>query len=142
MATNPTVAEGFTLAAPTNPYWEQFGDVYVDKAGLRLGFVVKPHHCNPVAGLHGGALASFADMILMALPEHTDAPGTHAPTISLNVDYLATASCGEWVEAQVRVDRITRRLLFLSAIITANGRTIARTTVLYRNHDKTGYPLT
>ncbi|MGD9472721.1 MAG: PaaI family thioesterase [Novosphingobium sp.] len=142
MATNPAVPEGFTLAAPTNPYWEQFGDVYVDKAGLRLGFVVQPHHCNPVESLHGGALASFADMQLMALPEHTDAPEMHAPTVSLDVDFLAPARCGDWVEAQIRIDKITRRFVFLSALISARGQIIARSTILYRNNDKTGYPLT
>jgi len=142
MTTKPTIPAGFTLAKPTNPYWEQFGDVYVDTAGLRLGCVVQPHHCNPVGSIHGGALASFADMQLMALPEHTGALGAHAPTVSLDVDFLAPARCGDWVEAQVRIDRITRRLIFLSAQISAGGSIIARSTILYRNHDKTGYPLT
>lgn len=139
MTAKPTIPEGFTLATPTNPYWERFGDVYVDTARMRIGFVVQEHHCNPVRTLHGGAMASFADMQLLALPEYTDAQDTHAPTISLDVDYLAAANCGEWVEAQISIDRITRGLIFLSAFITADGRAIARSTILYRNHDKTGY---
>jgi uncharacterized protein (TIGR00369 family) len=142
MTAKPSLPKGFSLATPTNPYWEGFGDVYVDTARMRLGFVVQEHHCNPVRTLHGGALASFADMQLLALPEYSDAPGTHAPTISLSVDFLAPASCGDWVEARISIDRITRGLIFLSASITADGRAIARSTILYRNHEMTGYTLT
>jgi uncharacterized protein (TIGR00369 family) len=133
---------GFELLLPNNPYWEQFGPVYADRSTLRLGFRIEEHHCNPVKSLHGGALATFADMQLMALPQYDGELETHAPTISLSLDYIGPAYLGEWVEADVVVDRTTRRLLFIRSLITADGRTIARSNILYRNHDKTGYPLT
>lgn len=133
---------GFELLAPNNPYWAQFGPVYADRQKRLLGFRVEQHHCNPVRSLHGGALATFADMQLMALPEYDGQLESHAPTISLSVDYIAPAPQGAWVEAEVVVDRTTRRLLFLRSLLTADGQIIARSTALYRNHDKTGYPLT
>lgn len=134
--------DGFALLAPNNPYWEQFGPIFADPARQLLGFRVERHHCNPVESLHGGAMATFADMQLMALAEYTGEQQSHAPTISLSVDYISPAMLGEWVEAQTAVDRVTRRLLFLRSIITAEGRIVARSHALYRNHEKTGYTLT
>lgn len=136
------VPAGFELLEPNNPYWETFGPVYRNTARHVLGFTVQRHHCNPVGSLHGGAISTFADMQLMAAPGYTGKLEAHAPTISLTVDYIATCQMGDWVEAEVSVDRVTRRLLFSRAMITAGGRLIARSTALYRNHDKTGYPLT
>jgi acyl-coenzyme A thioesterase PaaI-like protein len=134
--------EGYELLVPTNPYWKQFGPVYANRARHRLAFEVGEHHCNPIRTLHGGALATFADMQLLARPECTDAPGTHAPTISLDIEYLTTAVCGDWVEAEVSLDRVTRRLIFSRAMISVDTKLIARANIIYRNHDKTGYPLT
>ena len=133
---------GFELLVPTNPYWKQFGEVYADRVRHRLAFRVGEHHCNPIQTLHGGALATFADMQLLAMPECTDAPGTHAPTISLDIEYLAAAVCGDWVEAHVSLDRVTRRLIFSRAMISVGDTLIARANIIYRNHDKTGYTLT
>ena len=136
------IPEGFELISPKDPYSESFGPVYVARAEQRMGFRVADFHCNPIHTLHGGALATFADMLISALPEYTGKGDGHAPTISLAIDYLAPALEGNWVEAEVSVDRITRRLLFIRSVISAEQRIVARTHAIYRNHEKTGYTLT
>lgn len=136
------VPDGFTLLVSNNPCWDNFGHIYADRARQLMGFRVAPHHCNGVQSLHGGALATFADMQLLALAEYTGDRAQHVPTISLTIDYIGPAMVGDWVEAKITVDRVTRRLLFVRALITTGDQTIARSNALYRNNDNTGYKLT
>jgi acyl-coenzyme A thioesterase PaaI-like protein len=64
-------------------------------------------------------------------------PGTaegHQPTVSLSIDYLATARLGAWVEAQVTLIKTTRTLIFTQALLSADGEIVARSNAIYRNY--------
>ena len=66
-------------------------------------------------------------------------PGTsegHQPTISLSVDYIATAPLGAWVEAAVTLVKSTKTLIFTQALITAGGEIVARSQAIYRNYGR------
>ena len=102
-----------------------------------MGFRIAPNHLNPVGVCNGGAMATFADMQIAAVI--AGGPGTsegHQPTISLNVDYLATASLGAWVEAAVTLVKTTKTLIFTQALITADGEIVARSQAIYRNYGR------
>ena len=90
---------------------------------VQLGFRVERRHCNPMAICHGGWLASFADM-LMPLSIHRKAPEVgmrFLPTISLQIDYLAPAKLGAWVQGEAQVLRSTRSLVFAQGLVSADG---------------------
>ena len=53
----------------------------------------------------------------------------------INLDYLAPARLGTWVEAVITLVKITRTLAFTQALITADGDVVARSTGIYRNYD-------
>ena len=109
----------------------RFGPIYQDRAGQRLAFRVSEHHGNPVGMCHGGALATFADMqIVLAGGETYEA---HMPTVSLSVDFVGPIPVGAWVEAPVTCVRRTRSLVFTQTVITADGRTVARSNAIYSN---------
>lgn len=132
------VPEGFELADLGAGFGAAFGPVYMDRAGGRVGFWVSELHMNPINGLHGGAMATFADTQLMALRGGIEEGRTHSPTISLSLDYLAPAIVGDWVEAEVTLVKTTRTMIFTQAIMTVDGNPVARSSAIYRNRDKTG----
>ena len=104
-------------------------------------FKCKSSMANPAGNCHGGALATFADMQVLAMPQHTGDPAKHTPTVSLSMDYLAPATVGQWVIARVELLRVTRTLIFTQAVLRADGQAVARSNATYRNNDRTGYAL-
>ena len=83
-------------------------------------------------------MATFADMQIAAVIAGSPAglPKGHQPTISLNVDYLATAALGAWVEAAVTLVKTTKTLIFTQALISADGEIVARSQAIYRNYGR------
>ena len=133
-----TVPEGFSLADLGCGFGRDFGAVYLDRPGRRLGFWVSERHGNATGACHGGAMATFADTQLMALQAGPEEGASHSPTISLALDYLAPAPVGAWVEAAVTLVKATRSMLFTQAIMTVDGQSVARATAIYKNTAKTG----
>lgn len=103
---------------------------------VRLGFRVTPRLTNLRGGLHGGMLATFADMLLpytimtCGLGERR-----FLPTINLQIDYVAPAGVGDWIEGEAEVLRVTRSLAFAQGRITANDKLIARVSGIFRLGD-------
>ena len=74
-------------------------------AGLELGFHVEARHTNGMGMCHGGMIATFCDMLL-PLTTRSLVPGignVFLPTISIQVDYLAPAPLGAWVQGSACV---------------------------------------
>ncbi|WP_439620179.1 PaaI family thioesterase [Hyphomonas sp.] len=137
MSSTPTIPESFELLEPTSAYMAAFGTILVDFNRLRLGFQADSRHCNPVEALHGGAIATFADMQLMASPDAI--PDLHTPTVSLDVDFIGLAGKGDWIELHLQIDRVTRRLIFTRGDIRVGDRLLARSTAIYKNNDRTRF---
>ena len=94
---------------------------------VRVGFRVDERHLNPMGNLHGGMLATFADMLLPIIVHHQSEVGPRfLPTISLQVDYLAAAKLGQWVEGRSELLRATRNLVFAQGLVHADDTLIAR----------------
>jgi acyl-coenzyme A thioesterase PaaI-like protein len=54
------------------------------------------------------------------------------PTISLQIDYLAPAPLGAWVEGEAEPLRITRSLVFAQGLVTADGVPCARVSGVFK----------
>lgn len=132
------VPAGFVLADLGPGFGEGFGPVYVDRASHRMAFRVGEQHGNPVGACHGGAMATFADMLLMAHRAGREEGLPHSPTISLSLDYLAPAPIGAWVEAMVTIAKTTGTMVFVQALLTVEDEPVARVHSIYRNLSKTG----
>lgn len=128
------VPPGFEPIDLGKGFAEHFGPVYIRRETSMLGFRVAEHHLNPVGVCNGGAMATFADMQIVAV--HTGAGTTrkHAPTISLALDYVGTAPLGAWIEASVTLVKQTRNMIFTQALITADGQVVARSNGIYRHY--------
>lgn len=109
------------------------GPYYVSRRDdrLHMGFRVKTRHRNPNNVCHGGMIASFADMLTAILEGEPDFPQLVA-TISLTIDYIGATPIGAWVEATPEVLHTTGRMLFMRAVITADGEPVARSNAIFR----------
>ncbi|MEQ8344099.1 MAG: PaaI family thioesterase [Sneathiellaceae bacterium] len=134
------VPEGFgrhdRRSAVTDP-WEPLyartvGDSY------RIGFHIGPAHCNGRGFLHGGVIAAIADNamgITYGLGLRAKGPDLAGSivTVSLNIDYVATAANGAWFEVQPRLVKAGGATGFVDALVLGGGETVARASATFRN---------
>lgn len=100
---------------------------------LLLGFRVGEQHSNLGGVLHGGMLATFADTLLPYAAMYQAIGGRRfLPTISLQIDYLAPAAIGAWVHGEAEVLRMTRNMVFMQGMITADDSPIARVSGIFK----------
>lgn len=130
-----TAPEGFhrapiggTFATENGPFYACWHD---DR--LLLGFRVADRHANPGRQCHGGMLATFADVLISTAAQYqADIPRHFLPTISLQIDFLAGAPVGSWVEGRADILRVTRNLVFSQGIIRADGTPVVRTSGVFK----------
>jgi uncharacterized protein (TIGR00369 family) len=110
-----------------SPFHRSLGIIVddVDEGTVELRLEAQETHVNLMGSVHGGVLASAADVaaglaVRSAIPEGTD----HV-TVHLDVQYLSPATPGT-LHASGQVTRIGRRLAFAQARISdAAGATVA-----------------
>jgi uncharacterized protein (TIGR00369 family) len=115
------------VTAPWEPLFSRCGERNVE-----IGLWLRQAHCNSRGFLHGGVIATLADNA-MGLSCVACYPGVKgALTVSLNVDYVASARLGQWLTIEPRVIKAGSTLGFADALITADGDTIARASATFR----------
>lgn len=132
----PVTPAGFVPYVSGGPYMTNNGPLYLRAEGddIRFGFRVEERHINPMGNLHGGMMASFCDMLLplSAHRKSAEVAQRFLPTISLQIDYLAPAPLGCWVEGEATVLRVTRSLAFIQGLVTADGTPCARASGVFK----------
>lgn len=129
------IPEGFVAAAAGSGFASRNATFYGRWANERLllGFRVEEQHTNLGGVLHGGMLATFADTLLPYCAMYQALGGRRfLPTISLQIDYLAPAAIGAWVQGSADVLRMTRNMIFMQSIITADDVPIARVSGIFK----------
>jgi uncharacterized protein (TIGR00369 family) len=132
----PDVPPGFVILPMGGDFIGTNGPLYIRHEGdlVLLGFRVEKRHTNMLGTCHGGMLATFCDMLL-PISVHRKSPEVgmrFLPTVNLQIDYLAPAQLGMWVEGEAQVLRVTRTLVFAQALVTANGTPAVRTSGILR----------
>ncbi len=143
------IPEGFKPAHIGGPFIVHNGPLYARMQGerLQLGFRVLEQHSNPLGMCHGSMLASFADMLLpMASLYQGAAERRFLPTISLQLDYLAPAPLGAWVQGEADVLRRSRNMVFVQGLVQADGELALRISGIFKqgplfDPDRQGDPL-
>ena len=119
---------GGAFATHNGPLHARWQDPY-----LLLGFRVGPQHVNPANSCHGGMLGMFADiMISTAAQYQSDIARQFLPTINLQMDFLATAPLGSWVQGRADILRATRSLIFSQGLIHADGTLVMRASGVFK----------
>jgi acyl-coenzyme A thioesterase 13 len=87
---------------------------------------VQEKHTNARGTLHGGVLASIADVALgYGLATSTSTP-TSMVTASLSVDFAGSAKVGDWIETSLDIQKVGSRMAFANVYFVLRGERIAR----------------
>ena len=134
------IPEGFKPLPISSGFIGVNGPLYMRRVSrpdgdiAQAGFRVEERHTNPMGNCHGGMLATFADMLLpVCIHRQAKEVRNHfLPTINLQIDYLAPAPLGSWVQGEVQVLRVTRSLVFAQALVSADGTPAVRASGIFK----------
>ena len=136
MSGHAEIPAGFAPLQSGGPFIQHNGPLYLrhEASVVQFGFRVEQRHVNPMNNLHGGMMASFCDMLL-PLSVHrksSEVANRFLPTISLQIDYMAPAPLGAWVQGQADILRTTRNMLFGQGLVTADGEPTMRMSGIFK----------
>jgi uncharacterized protein (TIGR00369 family) len=118
----------------TDP-WEPLYARRVDDT-VQIGVWLREEHCNSRGFVHGAVIAALADNAMgLTYGAAASAAGIElqsAVTMSLSIDYAATARVGQWLQVEPRVIKAGRSTGFVDAVITADGAIAARASATFR----------
>ena len=130
------IPPGFVPLVMGGNFMRHNGPLYLFHQGdvVKVGFRVLERHINPMGNLHGGMMASFCDMLLPISVHRKSAAASQRflPTISLQIDYLAPAPLGAWVQGEGELLRATRSLVFAQGLVQADGTPCVRVSGVFK----------
>jgi uncharacterized protein (TIGR00369 family) len=132
---------GFRALARLSPFNALVGPLYARKRRgreLSIGLRIERKHANSRGICHGGVLATLADLSL-GYAMHAKLGGKASfVTAHLAVDYAGAARVGDWIEAEVEIQRMGARLAFANCYLVADGRRIVRASAIFARADAPG----
>ena len=126
---------GFAVLPIGGNFMAHNGPLYVRvvEGRAHVGFRVRPRHTNPLNNCHGGMLASFGDMLLpVCIHRQSEIGQRFLPTVSLQIDYLAPAPLGAWVQGEAEVLRVTRTMVFAQGVARIDGVAVLRVSGVFK----------
>jgi acyl-coenzyme A thioesterase PaaI-like protein len=121
----PYVDEGFV--GLVGPFWQK-----TEGETVRYGFLAEPKHHNRRGVVQGGMLMTFADRSLGMAAWFANERRPQA-TIQLDVHFIDAVHIGEFVEAQSRVVRRTRSVIFMSGTLAVGTRVVATANGIWKS---------
>lgn len=94
-------------------------------SGMRRALALDTRHLNPEGVVHGGVISTFADFTLYRAIGDEIGHELRFATVTLNIQYLASAKANRWLFGEGLVLRKTRDLIFANGEIFAEDRSIA-----------------
>jgi uncharacterized protein (TIGR00369 family) len=116
---------------------EMIGPIYIRRNGggkgpeLVLGLRAEKKHCNMRGAVHGGILATLADITIGYSLAFSTEPPTAAVTTSLTLDFLSSAQQGDWLEAAVEFTKLGSRVAFGNCYITRGAERMVRASAVF-----------
>ncbi|MEP2989163.1 MAG: PaaI family thioesterase [Parasphingorhabdus sp.] len=120
------IPDGFEPAQFTKGFLDQSGPYYLKEVadGTIVGLRVQKSHVNYIKVAHGGVLTTLADVALSLQVHQSEIPNLPVSTVSLTTNFLSGAKLDEWIEATAIIDRIGKKLAYVSGAICSGDRTI------------------
>ncbi len=121
--------QGFSRAAFSPGFLDHGGPYFLcPQDGVLpqlVGLRIMSHHINYQDAAHGGVLSTFADVALSHAVYDAQRPRLLPSTMALTTNFLGPAKLGEWLVAEVKIDRIGGRSAYTSGAIRRGQETIA-----------------
>jgi len=116
-----------------SPVLDLIGPLYCrgESVELIIGLRVEAKHCNARGTVHGGILATLADVALGYTMAFSSTPPANLITANLTLDFAGTAKIGDWLEVHVDVQKRGSRLSFANCYITVNEQRIVRASAVF-----------
>ena len=104
---------------------------------LQLAVQVREAHCNSRGFAHGGLIAALADNAMglsaVRLARAAEAGTTKsAVTVGLTLDFISSATIGEWLEFHPTVLKVGGTLAFVECHVRSSERLVARASASFR----------
>jgi acyl-coenzyme A thioesterase 13 len=98
----------------TSPFLDTLGPFFYRRTeqGFVIGLQVADKHANARGSAHGGLLLTLADIALGYTAAASEDPPLALTTVNISADFVGHARVGDWLEAQVDIQKIGRRLVF------------------------------
>lgn len=111
-----------------SPFSDRVGPLYISRRDSVpvLGLLVDGHHLNRAGRVHGGLLATLADIAVSRAAWDHVPDGATIATADLHIAYLGNVNGGAWVEAWPSIDRVGRAVVHASCLVEADGEPLAK----------------
>ncbi|MBO4123285.1 PaaI family thioesterase [Cupriavidus gilardii] len=125
--------QGYRPLFRTSPFLDATGPYfYKEQAqGFTIGLRVAEKHTNASGTVHGGLIATLADVSLGYVTATSQQPPLRMTTANLSIDYVGAARPGDWIESHVDIVKTGSRLAFAKALISVDGRPVASTSAVF-----------
>jgi acyl-coenzyme A thioesterase 13 len=122
------IPAGFEPLFRTSPFVDSIGPLFSRGKGAELviGLHAERKHCNNRGLVHGGVLATIADIALGYALAYASDPPLSLVTASLTLDFAGSAKEGDWMEAHVDPHKAGSRLAFANCYIRVGDQRIVR----------------
>lgn len=131
--TTVNIPEGYAPLFRSSPFLDVIGPLYSRGSGegLAIGLRIDSKHTNARGFAHGGVLSTLADIALGYAMESAATRSVSLVTASLALDYAGTAKVGDWLEANVDIQKIGSRLAFANAYLSVGDSRIVRASAVF-----------
>ena len=133
------IPPGFGPLFRTSPVLEMVGPLYSrgEGADLVIGLLAETKHCNGRGTVHGGILATLADVALGYAMAFSSSPPASLTTANLTIDFAGTAKAGDWLEVHVDIQKQGSRLAFANCyLMVGDERIVHASAVFARSGDR------
>ncbi len=123
----------FEALSRSSPLLDLIGPVYKRGQGrdLVLGLRAETKHCNARGTVHGGMLATLADVALGYTMAFATDPPARLVTANLSLDFAGSAKAGDWLQAHVDIQKQGSRLSFANCYIVVGEQRIVRASAVF-----------
>ncbi|SDZ61122.1 PaaI family thioesterase [Pseudomonas sp. NFIX28] len=125
--------EGYAPLSRSSPLLELIGPVYCRGSGLQLelGLRADRRHANGRGTVHGGILATLADIGMGYAMAFASDPPLSLVTASMHLDYLGAVQVGEWIDVRLEHSKRGRQMAFATVTLQVGERVVARANAVF-----------
>ncbi|WP_338476890.1 PaaI family thioesterase [Pseudomonas khavaziana] len=131
--TTHTVPQGFVPLPRSSPLLDLLGPAYCRGEGLQLeiGLRADNRHANGRGTVHGGVLATLADIGMGYAMAFSSEPPLPLITASMTVDYLGAVQVGEWMVVRLDSHKRGRQMAFATLSLQVQERIVLRASAVF-----------
>jgi acyl-coenzyme A thioesterase 13 len=122
-----SIPEGFIPLPRSSPLLDLLGPVYCRGEGLRAD----NRHANGRGTVHGGVLATLADIGMGYAMAFSSEPPLPLITASMTLDYLGAVQVGEWIEVRLEHHKRGRQMAFATVSLQVEEKVVVRANAVF-----------